>query len=59
MELAAGGNLYKFIQKKGLPDESLAKKYFAQILCGINHMHGYGIAHRDIKLVLSPLKTDN
>ena len=50
MELAGGGNLYKYLQKQGLPNEELSGKYFAQILCGINHMHGYGIAHRDIKL---------
>lgn len=49
-QLAEGGNLYKYIQKTGVPDETLGKKYFAQILCGINHMHGYGIAHRDVKV---------
>ncbi|KAI2799861.1 hypothetical protein RDWZM_004906 [Blomia tropicalis] len=50
MELANGGNLSSYIKRIGLPDETMAKKYFAQVLCGIGHMHAYGIAHRDIKM---------
>ena len=46
MELANGGNLYKYLKKKGVPSEEEAKKYLAQIVCGIGHMHAYGIAHR-------------
>lgn len=61
MELADGGNLAKFIAKrfsgKGsdgtiisqLPEKD-GKAYFAQIVCGIAHLHLLGIAHRDIKL---------
>ncbi|KAF7495976.1 CBL-interacting serine/threonine-protein kinase 13 [Sarcoptes scabiei] len=51
MALADGGNLYKFLKKRGsLIDEQSCKLYYAQILSGINHMHLVGIAHRDIKL---------
>ncbi|KAJ6219570.1 hypothetical protein RDWZM_005382 [Blomia tropicalis] len=50
MELADGGDFAKFCQKKGALTEDECKKYFAQIICGINHMHSLGIAHRDIKL---------
>lgn len=50
MELADGGDFAKFVQKKGTLTEAESVGYFAQILCGINHMHSLGIAHRDIKL---------
>lgn len=50
MELADGGNFAKFCQKKGAMTEKEAALYFAQIVCGVNHMHSLGIAHRDIKL---------
>ena len=50
MELADGGDFSKFCQKKGAMTENDCKPYFAQIICGINHMHSLGIAHRDIKL---------
>ena len=50
MELADGGNFAKFVQKKGTLTEAEAKLYYAQMVCGINHMHSLGIAHRDIKL---------
>lgn len=50
IELADGGNFAKFLKAKGLLEEKEAKLYYAQILCGINHMHSLGIAHRDIKL---------
>lgn len=46
MELADGGNFAKFVQKKGTLTETECKLYFAQIACGINHMHSLGIAHR-------------
>ena len=44
------GNFGKFVQKKGTLTEAESKLYFAQIVCGVNHMHSLGIAHRDIKL---------
>ncbi len=61
MALADGGNLAKYIAKrfseKGsngsvmtqLPEKD-GKSYFAQILCGLAHLHLLGISHRDIKL---------
>lgn len=50
MELADGGDMSKFCAKKGMMTEKEAKLYYAQIACGVNHMHSLGIAHRDIKL---------
>src|SRR5699024_7965555 len=48
MELADGGDFSKFCAKKGMIPEKEAKLYYAQIACGVNHMHSLGIAHRDI-----------
>lgn len=51
MELADGSNFYKFLSKRNkLLTEEESKGYYAQILCGLNHMHQMGIAHRDVKL---------
>lgn len=50
MRLADGGNFSTFLRKTGPMDEAKAKLYYAQILCGVNHMHNMFIAHRDIKL---------
>lgn len=50
MELADGGDLLKYFKKRGVPSEVECTKYFAQIVCGIGHMHSLGIAHRDIKM---------
>lgn len=59
MELADGGNLYKYLQKqKKLPSEAKSKLYFAQIVSGINHIHSFHIAHRDIKLANILLTTN-
>ena len=50
MALADGGNLYKFLKNRNqIITEYQCRLYFAQILCGLNHMHSVGIAHRDIK----------
>lgn len=59
MEFADGGNLYKYLQKqKKLPSEAKSKLYFAQIVSGINHIHSFHIAHRDIKLANILLSTN-
>lgn len=50
MELADKGDFSKICKKEGPFSEKEAQGYFAQIACGINHMHSLGIAHRDIKL---------
>lgn len=50
MELADKGDFSKICKKDGPFTEKDAQGYFAQIACGINHMHSLGIAHRDIKL---------
>ena len=49
MELAEG-NLNQELEKSGPLVESVAKRYFAQIVYAIHYMHSLHIAHRDIKL---------
>jgi 5'-AMP-activated protein kinase catalytic alpha subunit len=48
-EFVKGGELYDMIRFRGRLDEHSAKKYFFQILEGIEYLHSNGIAHRDIK----------
>lgn len=50
MELADKGDFSKVCQSEGPMSEKTAAGFFAQIVCGINHMHSMGIAHRDIKM---------
>ncbi|ESO00075.1 hypothetical protein HELRODRAFT_83625 [Helobdella robusta] len=51
LELGDGGDLYDFVTKHehGL-EESLAKKYFQQIVEAINYCHQLHVVHRDLKL---------
>ena len=50
MEVMDGGELYsEVVDNGGLPEDK-ARYYFRQILLGLAHCHGRGIAHRDIKL---------
>lgn len=58
MEMADGGDFSKFCHKNGTMTESDSKLYFAQMLCGVNHLHLMGIGHRDIKLENVLLKKD-
>jgi serine/threonine protein kinase len=50
MEYHSGGELYDAVEKQGRIEEPLAKQYFRQILGAVDHMHGRGIAHRDLSL---------
>ncbi|KAH9408959.1 hypothetical protein TYRP_011232 [Tyrophagus putrescentiae] len=49
MQLADAGSFGKLLEKGGAMDERDAKFYFAQMVCGVGHMHACNIAHRDIK----------
>ncbi|XP_014767804.2 SNF-related serine/threonine-protein kinase [Octopus bimaculoides] len=50
LELGDGGDLYDYIMKhdKGLND-SLARKYFKQIVDAISYCHQLHVCHRDLK----------
>jgi 5'-AMP-activated protein kinase, catalytic alpha subunit len=49
MEYMAGGELFSYIQKHRRPDENEARRFFHQIVSGIEYCHSHGVAHRDLK----------
>ena len=50
MELARGGELMEYVQKKGKLDEKEARKILLQIVNAIQYCHSHGVVHRDLKL---------
>ena len=50
MELASGGELTDYVQKKGRLDEIEARKILIQIISAIAYCHSSGVVHRDLKL---------
>jgi 5'-AMP-activated protein kinase, catalytic alpha subunit len=49
MEYLAGGELFSYIQKHRRLDENEARRFFHQIIAGIEYCHSHGVAHRDLK----------
>ncbi|KAM3139083.1 hypothetical protein pb186bvf_008894 [Paramecium bursaria] len=49
MELCGGGDLYQILQKYGYFKENIAKFYLAQILLGLEYLHGLNVVYRDLK----------
>ena len=51
LELVSGGELFdrmKLRDLQGTPDD-FARRYFTQLLSGIEYCHGKGVVHRDLK----------
>jgi len=50
LELVSGGELFERMKMSGLgtPDE-FARRYFTQLLSGIDYCHKKGVVHRDLK----------
>jgi serine/threonine protein kinase len=49
-EYATGGELFGFIVKHGRLRESVAARLFAQLVEGVDYLHGVGVCHRDLKV---------
>lgn len=49
MELVTGGELIKKLKAEGAFEEDVARRYFQQLIVGLDYCHGQGIAHRDLK----------
>ncbi|ESO03285.1 hypothetical protein HELRODRAFT_112211 [Helobdella robusta] len=49
MEYVGGGELFDYIIKHGKLKESEARKFFQQIISGVDYCHRHMIVHRDLK----------
>lgn len=50
MQYASGGEMMEYLAAKGSLTEKEAKKFFAQLVSGLEHIHLASIVHRDMKL---------
>lgn len=49
MEYVPGGELFDYIVKNGKLKESEARKFFQQIISGVDYCHRHKVVHRDLK----------
>ena len=49
-EYASQGELFDYVSNQGSLSESIARKFFQQIVYAIDYIHMKGVAHRDLKL---------
>mmetsp|Transcript_33338 Transcript_33338/g.81855 ORF Transcript_33338/g.81855 Transcript_33338/m.81855 type:complete len:549 (-) Transcript_33338:171-1817(-) len=49
MEYVSGGELFDYIVAKGRLSEDEARRFFQQIVAGIDYCHKYMVVHRDLK----------
>ncbi|XP_065199220.1 5'-AMP-activated protein kinase catalytic subunit alpha-2-like [Sycon ciliatum] len=49
MEYVSGGELFDYIIKHGKLEESEARRFFQQIISGVDYCHRHFIVHRDLK----------
>eukprot|EP00826_Nyctotherus_ovalis_P048245 TRINITY_DN5658_c0_g3_i15.p1 TRINITY_DN5658_c0_g3~~TRINITY_DN5658_c0_g3_i15.p1 ORF type:complete len:393 (+),score=98.11 TRINITY_DN5658_c0_g3_i15:401-1579(+) len=58
-EYAPGGELFDYIVKKDQLGEEEARKFFRQIVAGVEYLHSLNITHRDLKPENLLLDLDN
>lgn len=61
MELVTGGELFERMKNARGMSEQFSRRYFKQLLSGIDYCHGKGVAHRDLKpenLLLSDMSDE-
>jgi len=49
LELVTGGELFDKIVQCGRFDDATARRYFRQLVCGVEYCHRQGVCHRDLK----------
>ena len=49
MEYLAGGELFEYIVQHGKLEERLARRFFQQLISGVEHCHQHMVVHRDLK----------
>ena len=49
MEYIPGGDMETFLDRHGRVSVQIARQYSAEIVLGLEHIHGMGIVHRDLK----------
>ncbi|XP_031638549.1 5'-AMP-activated protein kinase catalytic subunit alpha-2 [Contarinia nasturtii] len=49
MEYVSGGELFDYIVKNGKLQEHEARRFFQQIISGVDYCHRHSIVHRDLK----------
>ena len=49
MEYVSGGELFDYIVKHGKSSEPNARKFFQQIISGVDYCHRHKVVHRDLK----------
>lgn len=50
MDVVTGGELFTKILKEGRLEENVARRYFQQLVDGVEYCHRRGVCHRDLKV---------
>jgi len=49
MSFVNGGELFYHLQREGKFDEYRSRFYAAELLCALEHLHGFNVVYRDLK----------